>query len=132
MTSGTGCTAVDVGGYCLRLDRLYDPRTHLWVMPAPDGRLGIGLDALAVASCGEVERLEVAKVGTMLERGVAFGWLDAATFGGALSAPVSGVLAAVNPLLHADPALAAAPTTPRYTPGPRPHRSCASRTTGDG
>lgn len=94
---------LDFGGYELRLDRSYDPETHFWVQQAGDGRVRVGFDALTADTYGALAQLLMSPVGTTVQRGEEFGSLEAAKFVGPLIAPVSGVLAAVNNAVLADP-----------------------------
>lgn len=94
---------LDFGGYELRLDRSYDPETHLWVQEVGDGRVRVGFDALTADTYGALAQLIMSPVGTAVERGEEFGSLEAAKFVGPLTAPVSGVLTAVNDTVLADP-----------------------------
>jgi glycine cleavage system H protein len=98
-------TQPEVDGYELRLDRRYDPDSHLWVMDTADGRVRVGLDALTADTYGALAQLELSGVGTPVGRGEVFGSLEAAKFVGPLTAPVSGVIAAVNLAVLADPEL---------------------------
>lgn len=95
----------DFGGYELRLDRRYDPETHFWVQQAGDGtgRVRVGFDALTADTYGALAQLMMSPVGTAVARGEEFGSLEAAKFVGPLTAPVTGVLAAVNDAVLADP-----------------------------
>lgn len=96
---------LEFGGYALRLDRRYDPDTHLWVLDVADQRVRVGLDALTADTYGALAQLALSAVGTRVVRGEPFGSLEAAKFVGPLTAPVSGVLAAVNTEVLADPEL---------------------------
>jgi glycine cleavage system H protein len=98
-------TSLEFGGYALRLDRRYDPDTHLWVLDIADGRVRVGLDALTADTYGALAQLALSEVGTPVGRGEPFGSLEAAKFVGPLTAPVSGVVAAVNLAVLADPEL---------------------------
>jgi glycine cleavage system H protein len=98
-------TQPEVSGYELRLDRRYDPQTHLWVLEMPWGHVRVGLDALTTDTYGALAQLEMAAVGTPVGRGEPFGSLEAAKFVGPLIAPVSGVVAAVNGEALANPEL---------------------------
>lgn len=98
-------TQLEVSGYSLRLDRRYDPDTHLWVLDTGDGRVRVGLDALTADTYGALAQLELSAAGTPVRRGEVFGSLEAAKFVGPLTAPVSGVIAAVNTAVLADPEL---------------------------
>lgn len=94
---------LDFGGYELRLDRGYDPDTHMWVQDTGDGRVRVGFDALTADTYGALAQLVMSPVGTEVARGDEFGSLEAAKFVGPLTAPVTGVLAAVNDAVLADP-----------------------------
>lgn len=98
-------TQLEYGGYALRLDRRYDPDTHLWVLAIADGRVRVGFDALTADTYGALAQLAMSAVGTPVGRGEPFGSLEAAKFVGPLTAPVSGVLVAVNPAVLEDPEL---------------------------
>lgn len=96
---------VVVDGYPLRLDRFYDPQTHHWVYTKADGLLRIGLDGLTADTYGSLAQLVISAAGSVVERGEAFGSLEAAKYVGPLLAPMSGRVAAVNPAVLADPDL---------------------------
>lgn len=98
-------TQLDFGGYELRLDRRYDLDTHMWVQDTASGRVRVGLDALTADTYGALAQLAMAHAGTAVERGDPFGSLEAAKFVGPLTAPISGVIAAVNGDVLADPEL---------------------------
>jgi glycine cleavage system H protein len=97
--------AVEVEGYALRLDRHYDPDTHMWVQPAGEGRMRVGLDALTADTYGSLAQLAFAPVGTPIDRGDPFGSLEAAKFVGPLTAPLSGLVVAANAEVLGDPDL---------------------------
>jgi glycine cleavage system H protein len=96
-------TQLDFGGYELRLDRRYDPDTHMWVQQIADGRVRVGFDALTADTYGALAQLAMSHAGTSVERGDPFGSLEAAKFVGPLTSPVSGMVAAVNGEVLADP-----------------------------
>lgn len=84
--------------------------SHIWVLPGPAGAR-CGFDRLGVETSGDIVAVSFEAVGTRVERGEAFGSIEAAKFVGPLIAPVSGVLTAHNEevlthptLLHDDPA----------------------------
>jgi glycine cleavage system H protein len=86
--------------------------SHLWVLPRDGAGARCGFDPLGVETSGDIVALSFAPVGTRVERGAAFGSIEAAKFVGPLIAPVSGTLTAHNTevlirptLLHDDPAL---------------------------
>ncbi|GAB90787.1 glycine cleavage system protein H [Gordonia rhizosphera] len=96
-------TPLELGGYEIRLDRRYHPDTHLWVQEVGDGRVRVGFDALTADTYGALAQLVMSPAGSAVGRGDEFGSLEAAKFVGPLTAPVSGVIAAVNAEVLADP-----------------------------
>jgi glycine cleavage system H protein len=96
---------VEVRGYRLRLDRAYDPDTHLWALVVAPGRVRIGLDPLGVETSGTVAQLAPVPVGTAVRRGEPAGSLEAEKFVGPLPSPVSGTVVAHNDAVVADPGL---------------------------
>lgn len=103
-----------VDSFPVRLDRYYDPETHVWLMPTPAGRVRIGLDSLNVETTGTLAGIGFAEAGTVLRRGESYGSLEAAKFVGPLTSPVSGTVTASNDAVVADPGLV---TTDPYGAG---------------
>jgi glycine cleavage system H protein len=97
---------LQVMGYPLALDRLYQPDTHMWVLPAGPGLIRAGMDPLGVETSGTLAQLSFVAAGTQLAAGRPFGQLEAAKFVGPLISPVTGTLAAVNEAVVSDPGLA--------------------------
>jgi len=99
-------TTFDVGPYRLADDRLYDPVTHLWVAVTAEGLLTrCGFDPLGSETSGDIVALSFEPVGSTVERGEAFGAIEAAKFVGPLESPVSGTIRAHNTDVIANPAL---------------------------
>ena len=98
-------TQLDFAGYPLRLDRRYDPDTHMWVLDIADAWMRVGLDALTADTYGALAQLALVPEGTRVTRGEPFGSLEAAKFVGPLISPVSGVLQTVNTPVLVDPEL---------------------------
>lgn len=108
MTNDTSAP-LQVDGFPLALDRLYQPETHMWValsgpVAAPAARIGI--DALGIETNGTLAQLSLPEAGTQLVAGQPFGQLEAAKFVGPLVSPVAGTVTAVNDAVAADPGLA--------------------------
>jgi glycine cleavage system H protein len=97
---------VDVHGFPLALDRLYDPDRHMWVKLTGPTEALIGLDPLGIETSGTLAQISFASARTELTRGRPFGQLEAAKFVGPLDSPVSGTLLATNEAVAADPGLA--------------------------
>lgn len=96
----------EVEGYRLSADRLYDPELHLWVeIKDGSGRARIGFDPLGRETRGDVVELSMIEAGSEVGRGKPFGNLEAAKFVGPLESPLSGIVAAVNPDVLANPRL---------------------------
>jgi glycine cleavage system H protein len=77
---------------------------HLWLRVEAD-RAQIGLSDYGQSELGEIIAVELPEVGDALERGVAFGDLESAQTVHELTAPVSGVVMAVNAELDDHPEL---------------------------
>ena len=102
MTSAT----LTIGPYELPLGRHYDPETHLWLAATESGITHhVGFDPLGAETSGDIVAISVEPAGTHLERGDAFGSLEAAKFVGPLISPVSGVIRAHNVSVTANPSL---------------------------
>ena len=78
-------------------DRIYDRVHHMWArIDVAAGHARVGIDALGLASLGELAYIALHKVGTAVRRGESIGTLEAAKMTGDFLAPVSGVLTARN------------------------------------
>ena len=96
-------TLFNVGGYPLAADRHYHRDTHLWIEPLGGNRVRIGFDPLGAETSGDIVALSFEPVGSRVERGGAFGSLEAAKFVGPLTAPLSGTITAHNEAVVAQP-----------------------------
>jgi glycine cleavage system H protein len=95
----------EVAGFGVALDRAYDPGGHFWISLLSDDRARIGMDALGIETSGTIAQLAFLPVGEHLERGEAFGSLEAAKFVGPLTSPLSGTVVSTNDAVVTDPAL---------------------------
>lgn len=96
----------DTASYHIPDDRLYDGAQHLWVQHNPTtGQVTVGLDALGLASMGDLAYVTLRATGTAVRRGEPLGSLEAAKMTGDLNAPVSGTLVSANPAVLRDPSL---------------------------
>ena len=78
-------------------DRGYDREHHMWArLDDATGRVLVGIDALGLASLGELAYITLHGEGTNVRRGDSIGTLEAAKMTGNFLAPVSGVLVARN------------------------------------
>jgi glycine cleavage system H protein len=105
MADNTASGLIEVDGFPLALDRMYEPATHMWVR-RDGGVARVGMDPLGVETSGTLAQLSFAAAGTVLAAGSPFGQLEAAKFVGPLVSPVTGTLLAVNEAVLADPGLA--------------------------
>ena len=96
---------VEVAGFGVALDRVYDGIGHFWVSMVGPDRARIGMDALGVETSGTIAQLAFLPVGEHTKRGEAFGSLEAAKFVGPLTSPLSGTVSATNDAVVTDPAL---------------------------
>ncbi len=98
-------TLIAVNGYRLAAGRHYDRETHLWVDVRAQGAARCGFDPLGSETSGDVVAVSFEPVGTRVERGEAFGSLEAAKFVGPLIAPLSGTIRGHNQAVVARPGL---------------------------
>ena len=85
--------AISIEGFRFPADRHYDREHHLWTMAEPDGAcILVGLDALSLASLGDLAYVAVSEPGTEVARGESIGTLEAAKITGEIFAPLSGVV----------------------------------------
>ena len=96
---------IEVGGYQLAAGRHYDRETHLWAEISDTGAVRCGFDPLGSETSGDVVAVSFEPVGTRVERGEAFGSLEAAKFVGPLIAPLSGTVRAHNDAVIVRPGL---------------------------
>ncbi len=98
-------TSVAVNGYRLAAGRHYDRETHLWVEALGAGAARCGFDPLGSETSGDIVAVSFDPTGTRIERGGAFGSLEAAKFVGPLIAPLSGTIRGHNREVIARPGL---------------------------
>ncbi|MDA8374983.1 MAG: hypothetical protein M0Z91_12195 [Actinomycetota bacterium] len=86
---------LNVEGYELRGDLYYDAKADMW-LSVEDGLARVGYDPLGLEINGTLAALVLAEPGREVTRGQAAGSLEAEKFVGPVTAPVSGVVEAVN------------------------------------
>lgn len=77
---------------------------HLWLRQQADG-FRIGITEFAQAELGDVIFTDIPRVGTNVDAGAAFGWLESAKTVVDLNAPISGTVVGANALLAGKPEL---------------------------
>lgn len=98
--------AISIEGFRFPADRHYDREHHLWAMAEPDGAcILVGLDALSLASLGDLAYVAVSEPGTEVARGESIGTLEAAKITGEIFAPLGGVVRRRNEPALRDPSL---------------------------
>ncbi len=98
-------TLIAVNGYQLAAGRHYDRETHLWAETMDSAAARFGFDPLGSETSGDIVAVSFEPVGSRVERGGAFGSLEAAKFVGPLIAPLSGRVRAHNQAVIARPGL---------------------------
>jgi len=85
-------------------DLYYDRKEHIWARLEDEG-VRAGLDAFGVCAAGTVAYVKLSAVGRQVQKGRAFGSMEAGKYVGPLKAPVGGTIAAVNQEVLANPGL---------------------------
>jgi glycine cleavage system H protein len=85
-------------------DLYYDRKEHIWARPEDDS-VRVGLDAFGVCAAGTVAYIKLSPVGRLVQKGRAFGSMEAGKYVGPLKAPISGTIAAVNKEVLTNPGL---------------------------
>ena len=85
-------------------DLYYDRKEHIWARLEDKG-VRAGLDAFGVCAAGTVAYVKLSPVGRHVQKGRAFGSMEAGKYVGPLKAPVGGTIAAVNQEVLANPGL---------------------------
>ncbi|MDP2950369.1 MAG: glycine cleavage system protein H [Chloroflexota bacterium] len=82
----------------------YDRKEHLWAR-LEEGRVRVGLDMFGQKAAGTVAYIKLLPVGREVNKGRAFGSLEAGKYIGPLKAPVAGEIVEVNADVLAEPTL---------------------------
>ncbi|MBI3180937.1 MAG: glycine cleavage system protein H [Myxococcales bacterium] len=88
----------------------YDRTEHLWARLEGEGRVRVGLSAFAQKAAGAIAYVKLKPAGKPVQKGRAFGSIEAGKYIGPLKSPATGSLEAVNAealenpgLLNTDP-----------------------------
>ncbi len=92
-------------GYELPDDLLYDRKDHLWARVESPQRVRVGLDQFGQKAAGHVAYVKLLPAGRGVQKGRAFGSLEAGKYIGPLRAPCTGTLAEVNDAVLKTPSL---------------------------
>jgi glycine cleavage system H protein len=85
-------------------DLYYDRKEHIWARLEDDG-VRAGVDAFGICAAGTVAYVKLSPKGRQVQKGRAFGSLEAGKYVGPLKAPVGGTIAAVNQEVLTNPGL---------------------------
>jgi glycine cleavage system H protein len=92
-----------IGGFDFPDELFYDAQEHLWVRPAGDGLVTVGIDDGGQDALGDVVYVQLAEPGRKVARGDAIGSVEAEKMVRPLLAPVSGTIRVGNTALVAAP-----------------------------
>jgi glycine cleavage system H protein len=87
------------------IDGIHYTRDHEWAKVEGNGHVRVGITAFAVDALGDITLVDVAKVGTEVTAGKAFGTVESVKTLSDLFAPISGTIVEVNGALIDKPEL---------------------------
>ena len=96
----------DVRGCHLPEDRLYDVENHIWLIDLGDGRVKIGMTAVATAMAGQLVAFTPKKVGRSVKPGKSCATVESGKWVGPAKSAVGGEVVEVNTALVDEPAIA--------------------------
>lgn len=96
----------DVRGCHLPEDRLYDVDNHIWLIELGDGRVKIGMTAVATAMAGQLVAFTPKKVGRSVKPGKSCATVESGKWVGPAKSAVGGEVVEVNTALVDEPAIA--------------------------
>lgn len=85
-------------------DLYYDRKEHIWARLEQDG-VRVGVDAFGACAAGTVAYIKLPPLGRQVQKGRAFGSMEAGKYVGPLKAPVSGTIVEVNQEVLTNPGL---------------------------
>lgn len=95
-----------VRGCQLPEDRLYDVDNHIWFQEIDDGKVRLGMTAVATAMAGQLVAFTPKKVGRSVKAGKSCATVESGKWVGPAKSAAAGEVLAVNEALQNDPALA--------------------------
>ncbi len=96
----------NVRGCNLAEDRLYDVENHIWLQEVGDGRIKIGMTAVATAMAGQLVAFTPKKVGRSVKPGKSCATVESGKWVGPAKSAVGGEVLEVNAQLVENPSLA--------------------------
>ena len=91
-----------IRGYDFPDDLLYHPKHMVWVRRDPDGRVTLGLSALALATAGEFVVFVARPLGAKTACGRAVANVETAKTVSSVCTPIAGILVEANAAVEAD------------------------------
>jgi glycine cleavage system H protein len=95
MTQVRGCNLPD--------DLLYDVDNHTWFSELPDGRVKLGMTAVATALAGEIVAFTPKRVGRSVDAGKSVATIESGKWVGPAKSAAAGTVAEVNEAMVAKP-----------------------------
>lgn len=95
-----------VRGCNLPEDRLYDVENHIWLQETGDGRVKIGMTAVATAMAGQLVAFTPKKVGRSVKPGKSCATVESGKWVGPAKSAAGGEVVEVNETLVDQPSLA--------------------------
>lgn len=83
----------------------YNVERHVWARPEPDGTVTVGMSDVAQSLAGRIVAVSPRPAGRKVEKNKSVGTLESGKWVGAVPAPVSGEIVAVNAAVQQDPAI---------------------------
>ena len=96
----------NVRGCNLAENRLYDVDNHIWLQELGDGRVKIGMTAVATAMAGQLVAFTPKKVGRSVKPGKSCATVESGKWVGPAKSAVGGEVVEVNAALVDNPSLA--------------------------
>ena len=93
----------EIRGCDIPADVYYWPKKHVWVLPAEDGIVTVGVTDVAQHLAHAIISAVPKAVGRPAKRGRSLGTIESGKWVGPVTAPVAGEITEVNPLLASDP-----------------------------
>lgn len=87
-------------------DALYDLENNVWVRLDSAGKAKVGITSVHAGLAGKFSKIKFKPIGTMLSRGQSIATIESVKYFGAVRAPLSGRLTAINSALEGKPKLA--------------------------
>ncbi len=95
-----------VRGCNLPEDRLYDVDNHIWLQEMDDGRVKLGMTAVATAMAGQLVAFTPKKVGRSVKQGKSCATVESGKWVGPAKSAAGGEVVEVNEALVEEPSMA--------------------------